>query len=244
MSQEETLGLINGLAAVAKEQNASNKSRTEELKSLASAVKDLSDLINLQSQTSPVDEPISTANALPVTPVSAYPRKAPAHRQEATPKPPVRSDVGSQATCLLMSISPVSETLEDSTLSSESLYSTTVVIHSTKESAILPLNVSIGNIRPVLSTDTNVLEDAADFTASQLLVEAVTNFRERALFAFCHADECTDEYWSISGSDIIGHITKRVCGDEQAEADIPSLGTEFQKIKESNLDKGKILETV
>eukprot|EP00795_Rhopilema_esculentum_P008360 gene8360-14330_t len=95
-----------------------------------------------------VDEPISTANALPVTPVPAYPRKAPAHSQEATPKP--------------------SETLVDSTLSSESLYSTTVVIHSTKESAILPLNVSIGNIRPVLSTDTNVLEDAADFTASQV----------------------------------------------------------------------------
>ena len=35
-----------------------------------------------------VDEPISTANSLPVTPVSAYPRKAPAHRQEATPNPP------------------------------------------------------------------------------------------------------------------------------------------------------------
>eukprot|EP00795_Rhopilema_esculentum_P001065 gene1065-15396_t len=168
MSQEETLGLINGLAAVAKEQNASNKSRTEELKSLASAVKDLSDLINLQDFNYPtlmalieaakryetkttsiaVDEPISTANALPVTPVPAYPRKAPAHSQEATPKP--------------------SETLVDSTLSSESLYSTTVVIHSNKESAILPLNVSIGNIRPVLSTDTNVLEDAADFTASQV----------------------------------------------------------------------------
>eukprot|EP00795_Rhopilema_esculentum_P015709 gene15709-7003_t len=168
MSQEETLGLTNGLAAVAKEQNASNKSRTEELKSLASAVKDLSDLINLQDFNYPtlmalieaakryetkttsiaVDEPISTANALPVTPVPAYPRKAPAHSQEATPKP--------------------SETLVDSTLSSESLYSTTVVIHSNKESAILPLNVSIGNIRPVLSTDTNVLEDAADFTASQV----------------------------------------------------------------------------
>ena len=48
------------------------------------------------------------------------------------------------------------------------MYSTTVIIHSTKESAILPLNVSIGNIRPVLSTDTNVLEDAAEFTASQV----------------------------------------------------------------------------
>ena len=53
MSQEETLELINGLAAVAKEQSASNKSRAEELKSLASAVKDLSDLINLQLQASP-----------------------------------------------------------------------------------------------------------------------------------------------------------------------------------------------
>ena len=70
--------------------------------------------------------------------------------------------------CLLTSISPVSETLEDITPSTESLYTTTVIIHSTKESAILPLNVSIGNIRPVLSTDTNVLEDAADFTASQV----------------------------------------------------------------------------
>eukprot|EP00795_Rhopilema_esculentum_P001203 gene1203-15569_t len=166
MSQEETLGLINGLAAVAKEQNASNKSRIEELKSLASA--DISrDLFardfnyptlmalieaakryETKTTSIAVDEPISTANALPVTPVPAYPRKAPAHSQEATPKP--------------------SETLVDSTLSSESLYSTTVVIHSTKESAILPLNVSIGNIRPVLSTDTNVLEDAADFTASQV----------------------------------------------------------------------------
>ena len=53
MLQEETRGLINGLAAVAKEQNASNKSRAKELKSLASAVKDLSDLIKLQSQASP-----------------------------------------------------------------------------------------------------------------------------------------------------------------------------------------------
>ena len=59
-----------------------------------------------------------------------------------------------------------------------------------------------------------------------------------------HADECADEYWSRSDSDIIGHITKKVCGDEQAEADIPSLRTEIQKIKESNLDKTKILVTV
>ncbi|XP_065069521.1 uncharacterized protein LOC135694631 [Rhopilema esculentum] len=59
-----------------------------------------------------------------------------------------------------------------------------------------------------------------------------------------HADECADEFWSRSDSDIIGHITKKVCGDEQAEADIPSLRTEIKKIKESNLDKTKILVTV
>ena len=53
MSQEETLELISGLAAVAKEQSASKNSRAEELKSLAFAVKDLSNLINLQSQASP-----------------------------------------------------------------------------------------------------------------------------------------------------------------------------------------------
>ena len=56
------------------------------------------------------------------------------------PSRPVCSEVGSQTTCLLTSISPVSKTLEDIKLSSESLYSTTVISHSTKES-ILPLNV-------------------------------------------------------------------------------------------------------
>ena len=45
LSQEETLGLIQGLAAVVKEQNASNKSRVEELGTHAAAVKDLSDFI-------------------------------------------------------------------------------------------------------------------------------------------------------------------------------------------------------
>ena len=34
LSQEETLGLIQGLPAVVKEQNASNKSRVEELGTL------------------------------------------------------------------------------------------------------------------------------------------------------------------------------------------------------------------
>ena len=35
-----------------------------------------------------VDEHISTANVLPITPVSNHPRKAPARCQEATLKPP------------------------------------------------------------------------------------------------------------------------------------------------------------
>ena len=49
MSHEETLGLIQGLAHVIKEQNASNKSRADELATLAAAVKDLSEYVGLSS---------------------------------------------------------------------------------------------------------------------------------------------------------------------------------------------------
>ena len=40
MSHEETLGLINGLAAVVREQNAAIKSRAKELTQLVSAMKE------------------------------------------------------------------------------------------------------------------------------------------------------------------------------------------------------------
>ena len=49
MSHEETLGLIQGLAHVVKEQNASNKSRADELATLAAAAKDLSEYVGHSS---------------------------------------------------------------------------------------------------------------------------------------------------------------------------------------------------
>ena len=51
LSQEETLGLIQGLPAVVKEQNASNKSRVEELGTLAAVVKDLSEFVGHRPST-------------------------------------------------------------------------------------------------------------------------------------------------------------------------------------------------
>lgn len=58
-----------------------------------------------------------------------------------------------------------------------------------------------------------------------------------------HADECAEEYWSRTDSDVVGHTTK-VSNDQQAEADVLSLKTEIKKIKETNLDNGRILVTV
>ena len=43
MSNEETVGILNGLAHVSKEQVAANKARGDEIASLAAAVKDLTD---------------------------------------------------------------------------------------------------------------------------------------------------------------------------------------------------------
>ena len=56
-----------------------------------------------------------------------------------------------------------------------------------------------------------------------------------------HADECAEEYWSRTDSDVLGHTTKAL-NDQQANA--LSLKTEIKKIKENNLDKGRILVTV
>ena len=53
MSHEETLGLIKGLAAVVRDQNAAIKSRADELTQLASAVKDLSTYVGQSSSTHP-----------------------------------------------------------------------------------------------------------------------------------------------------------------------------------------------
>ncbi len=58
-----------------------------------------------------------------------------------------------------------------------------------------------------------------------------------------HADECAEEYWSRTDSDVVGHTTK-VSNDLQAEADVLSLKTEIKKIKETNLYNGRILVTV
>ena len=58
-----------------------------------------------------------------------------------------------------------------------------------------------------------------------------------------HADECAEEYWSRTDSDVVGHTTK-VSSDQKEKADVPTLKTEIKKIKETNLDKSRILVTV
>ena len=45
MSNEETLGILNGLAHVVKEQVTANKARGDEIASLAAAVEDLTDFV-------------------------------------------------------------------------------------------------------------------------------------------------------------------------------------------------------
>ena len=51
MSHEETLGLIQGLAEVVKDQNAANKSRADELTQLSSAIRELSNIVGNSSRT-------------------------------------------------------------------------------------------------------------------------------------------------------------------------------------------------
>ena len=52
MSNEETVGILNGLAHVIKEQVAANKARGDEIASLAAAVKDLTDFVGHSASSS------------------------------------------------------------------------------------------------------------------------------------------------------------------------------------------------
>ena len=52
MSNEETVGILNGLAHVVKEQVAANKARGDEIASLVAAVKDLTDFVGHSASSS------------------------------------------------------------------------------------------------------------------------------------------------------------------------------------------------
>ena len=75
--------------------------------------------------------------------------------------------VGSQTTDMLAEISPSVDSFSDIPQSQDYFY-TTVVIHSTRESATLPFNTFLGSVRSIEDADHKVLESAAEFTASQV----------------------------------------------------------------------------
>ena len=75
--------------------------------------------------------------------------------------------VGSEKNGILTEISDSVQSSTDIPQSQEYFY-TTPVIHSTRETAILPFNISLGLIRSMQNVDHKVLESATKFTASQV----------------------------------------------------------------------------